>query len=63
VQKWTCIAPEAVDYFVHTATYDCDHTLHDLRGSGITCPPFPEYVDNLVRYMVAHPEVTPNAMI
>lgn len=63
VQRWTGIQPTAIDYFVHSARYTCDHLLHDLQGSGITCPAFPEYVDNLVRFMRQHPEVSPDAMI
>ncbi len=63
VQRWTRIQPQAIDYFVHSANYTCDHTVQDLQGSGIACPPFPAYVDNLVRFMRQHPEISPNAMI
>lgn len=63
VQKWTRIQPEAIDYFVHAAHYSCDHAEYDLRGSDIRCPGFPEYVDNLVRFMRQHPKISPDAMI
>lgn len=63
VRRWICIQPQAVDYFVHSAHYTCDQAVQDLAGSGIACPPFPDYVDNLVRFMRAHPEISPAAMI
>jgi len=63
VRNWTRIDPEAIDYFIQAANYTCDHTLHDLRGSGISCPPFHQYVDRLVRFMRQHPDITPDAMI
>ncbi|OBG40350.1 SDR family oxidoreductase [Mycobacterium sp. E3198] len=56
------IPPEAVDYFAHPTTYLTDHCRADLAGSGIEAPPFPGYVDRLVEYMRAHPEVGSAAM-
>jgi uncharacterized protein YbjT (DUF2867 family) len=63
IKRWTRIPPEAIDYFVHKSHYTSDHTQHDLRGSGITCPPFPAYAGALVAYMRAHPDVPAEAMI
>lgn len=31
--------------------YNPRHTLELLRGTGITCPPFDGYVDNIIRYV------------
>lgn len=56
------IPAPAVDYFVHPTRYDTSHTRTDLAGSGIECPPFDSYVDRLVEYMRAHPEVGSAAM-
>jgi nucleoside-diphosphate-sugar epimerase len=56
------IPPEAVDYFVHPTHYLSDHVRQDLSGSGIEPPSFPSYVDRLVEFMRAHPEIGAAAM-
>jgi thioester reductase-like protein len=56
------IPPEAVDHFVHPTRYDTATAQADLAGSGIACPPFPAYVDRLVAFARAHPEVGSAAM-
>lgn len=56
------IPPEALDYFTHPTSYDTTHASRDLSGSGLTPPSFLEYVDVLVRFMEAHPEVARGAM-
>ncbi|MGE5603762.1 MAG: SDR family oxidoreductase [Nitrososphaerales archaeon] len=63
VYSWTRIEAETIDYFMHPTHYTCDNVLHDLAGSGIACPPLTEYLGNLIRFMRAHPEVSPHAMI
>jgi thioester reductase-like protein len=63
LRKWTGIEPRAVHYFEHPTRYRCDQTLEDLEGSGIWCPPFASYVDKLVAFMAAHPEISAAAMI
>jgi thioester reductase-like protein len=40
-----------LDSFDHLAFYNCRHTLAYLAGTGIECPPFDGYVDNLIRYV------------
>jgi thioester reductase-like protein len=43
-----------LEAFNHLALYNCRHTLELLAppdGSGVRCPPFDHYVDNLVRYV------------
>lgn len=57
------IPPEAVDYFVHPTHYLTDHMREDLAGSGIEPPSFPSYVDRLVAFMRAHPEIGAAAMV
>lgn len=51
------LSPESIDYFVHPATYDTSNADRDLAGSGIAVPRFERYVDALVTYMRAHPDV------
>ncbi|MCV7130767.1 SDR family oxidoreductase [Mycolicibacterium austroafricanum] len=53
---------EAVDYFAHPTYYLTEHIREDLAGSGIEAPPFPSYVDRLVAFMRAHPDLGSAAM-
>lgn len=57
------IPSAAIDYFVHPTYYCVEQTMRDLEGSGIACPRFPDYVDNLVRFVKAHPEIGSDAMV
>lgn len=57
------IEPESVEYFVLPTTYTCDNTLADLAGTGITCPSFTDYIDNLVAFMREHPDISSAAMV
>jgi len=57
------IPAEAVDYFAHPAHYLTANARRDLEGSGIAVPPLPSYLDRLVSYMRAHPEVGSAAMV
>lgn len=63
LRRWTGVEPRSVRYFAHPTRYRCDATLDDLAGSGIWCPPFASYVDKLVAFMAAHPEITAAAMV
>ncbi|MDT8305016.1 MAG: SDR family oxidoreductase [Anaerolineae bacterium] len=63
VESLMGIEPELVEYFVHATSYTCDNTQQDLEGSGITCPPFTDYVANLVAFVRAHPGIPSNAMV
>jgi thioester reductase-like protein len=56
------IPAEAVDYFAHPTHYLTEHTQSDLAGSGISVPPFGDYVDRLVAFMRAHREIGSAAM-
>jgi thioester reductase-like protein len=57
------IPSAALDYFLHPTRYDTRNTLADLAGTGISAPPFPSYVDRLVSFARAHPEVGAAAMV
>jgi thioester reductase-like protein len=57
------IEPEAVNYFTHPTRYTSGHTLRDLSGSGIACPPFGDYVETLVEFVREHPEIDSSAMV
>jgi len=62
VHRLMRIPAQAVDYLAHPTTYLTDHVDADLTGTGIAVPPFDKYVDQLVAFMRAHPEVGPDAM-
>jgi len=56
------IPSDAVDYFVHPTTYDTTNTKAAL-GETLRCPPFESYVNRLVAFKRAHPEVGSEAMV
>jgi thioester reductase-like protein len=53
---------EVVNYFAHPTAYLTDHARADLAGSGIEVPRLDKYVDQLVHFMQAHPDITAEAM-
>jgi len=57
------IPSAAIDYFVHPTHYCVEQTVTDLEGSGIYAPRFPDYIDALVRFLKAHPEIGSDAMV
>jgi thioester reductase-like protein len=62
--EWlTGLPAEFLDYFDTPTTYTTDHTVADLEGTGLTCPPFASYVDRLLDFMLAHPEIDAAAMV
>jgi len=56
------IPPDTMDYFVHPGRYATAKTQASLQAGGIRCPRFPDYVDRLVEFLRAHPEVGAAAM-
>jgi thioester reductase-like protein len=57
------IPSAALDYFVHPVRYDVRNAQSDLVGTGVSCPPFTEYLPRLIEYYLAHPEITAAAMV
>ena len=57
VYKLMKIPSEAIDYFTQPTHYDTTQASADLADSGISCPPIGSYLDALVAFMRAHPEV------
>jgi thioester reductase-like protein len=57
------IEPEAVNYFTHPTRYTSGHTVRDLAGSGVTCPPFGTYVETLVEFVRENPGIDSSAMV
>ena len=62
LSRLTGIPPEALDYFDHPTHYSVQNAETDLQGSGITVPRLAEYIETLVRFVRAHPEVGSGAM-
>jgi len=54
---------ETIDYFEAPTTYATDHTVADLAGTGVACPPFATYAGRLLDYMQEHPEIDASAMV
>lgn len=44
------VSHQVIDYLNHLAFYNSSNTMSTLEGTGVRCPPFDSYVDNLVRY-------------
>lgn len=63
VERIMQIPAASVDYFTHPTTYTSENTQRDLAGSGIACPPFPSYVEALMRFVEKHPEIGSEAMV
>jgi thioester reductase-like protein len=62
LERFLGIPAEATDYFVHPTFYTCANTLSDLAGTGIRCPPLPDYLPRLVTFLRQHPEIGHRAM-
>jgi thioester reductase-like protein len=63
VSRMMGIPPDTLDYFVHPARYATARTQAALEAGGIRCPRFDEYVDRLVAFVRAHPEIGSAAMV
>jgi hypothetical protein len=57
------VPPQMLDYFVHPTHYLTEHTEADLAGTGIACPPFASYADNIVDFMRTHHDISSSAMV
>lgn len=44
------VSHQVIDYLNHLAFYNSKNTMATLEGTGVHCPSFDSYVDNLVRY-------------
>ena len=63
VYKLMRIPPAAVDYFNHPTSYDTTNARTDLAAAGIAVPRLRDYVENLVAFVRAHPEIGSAAMV
>lgn len=62
VERLMGLPAEALEYFASPTTYSTTHTVTDLAGTGVACPPFASYAARLLDYMTAHPEIDAKAM-
>ncbi|MFB6206624.1 MAG: SDR family oxidoreductase [Haloglomus sp.] len=51
-----------LEYQTWPASFDCSNAVADLEGSGIECPAFEEYADNLVAFYRENPHVGTEGM-
>lgn len=63
VEKLMRVPASSVDYTTHPTHYDTALTTPALAKLGIECPSLPTYVDALVGFHQAHPEISSAAMI
>jgi thioester reductase-like protein len=63
LERLAGLPAESLDYFVTPTRYSTDHTVADLAGTGLVCPPFASYATTLLDFMRAHPEIGSAAMV
>ena len=63
VEKILRVPATSLDYFTHPTHYDTALTTPVLAKLGVVCPPLRSYVDNLISFYKAHPEIGSAAMI
>lgn len=51
LERFAAVSHRALDYLNHMAFYNARNTADALDGTGIRCPPFEDYVDNLMQYV------------
>ncbi|MCK6547682.1 SDR family oxidoreductase [Myxococcota bacterium] len=51
LERFAAVSHQAIDYLNHMAFYNSRNTMEALDGTGIRCPQFEDYVDNLMRYV------------
>ena len=57
------VEPASLDYLAHPTSYVCPNTTRALTDSDIDCPPLGSYIDDLVAYMQANPDLSADAMV
>ncbi len=62
VYRFMRIPASSIDYMVHPTRYATDRATAFLDPVGIRVPPLPEYLDRLVHFARAHPEIGSAAM-
>ena len=56
-QKLTGLPRAAVPYFFLEQTYDTTLSRQLLEPHNVSCPPFPSYINSLVRFVEQHPKL------
>jgi len=51
LERFASVSHQALDYLNHMAFYNSRQTAAALEGTGIRCPPFEDYVENLMQYV------------
>jgi thioester reductase-like protein len=51
-----------LEYQTWSASFDCSNAKEDLEGSGIRCPSFENYAENLVEFYRENPDIDEGAM-
>lgn len=51
LERIAAVSHQAIDYLNQMTFYNSRNTCEALEGTGLTCPQFENYVDNLMRYV------------
>jgi len=57
------VPTKAIAYFGHPTNYGTTNATKDLQHAGITCPNYADYMDNIVRFVKANPDISSKAMV
>lgn len=51
MERFAAVSHQAIDYLNHMTFYNSRNTADALEGTGIACPKFEDYVENLMQYV------------
>jgi thioester reductase-like protein len=63
ISDFMMVPTKAIAYFGHPTSYDTTNASRDLASKGITCPNYADYLDNIVRFVKANPDISSKAMV
>jgi thioester reductase-like protein len=63
LERFVGIPADAVEYFVHPTHYDTTNAQRDLAGSGVVCPPVPDYLRTLATFLAEHRDADLGVMV
>jgi thioester reductase-like protein len=63
IPEFMGVPTKAIAYFEHPTTYDTANATADLLPFGISCPRYTDYLENIVRFLRANPDVSSSAMV
>ncbi len=63
IPEFMGVPTKSIAYFAHPTHYDTTNASKDLSEVGIRCPRYNDYLDNIVRFLKDHPDISSKAMV